>query len=248
MLKYSRVSRVLDTNRLALAVSRPGIDPRSWAYLAIITDIFIDPEHGPMADLALMPMGENATARIASPVAGCAQQSSGGPVSGGGFGFYAPMRVDDEVIVLAPGGDTTALVIIGHLWSPADPPPSEMVSTPAQMLLQAPLDTDNKIKTTGTGANRITSETGNVELTSSGADVVLTPGGSNNVRLGASGAAHPVIQGDSFLTAQQAFDIALVAVLNTCVPPPTGMTGFGNAIKAYETAISNAYSANVKVD
>ena len=56
--------------------------------------------------------------------------------AGDGFGFYTPIEVDDEVVVVAPSGDPAeGLVVARRLWSAADPPPQEAIDHPADVLL-----------------------------------------------------------------------------------------------------------------
>ena len=121
----SRVSSLLDMGRLSQAVSRPGIDPRTWVSLAIVNSVVVDPVEGVFCGITLMPSEIEETARL------------GAAYAGNGFGFYAPPRVDDEVMVCAPSGDPSqGLVITGRLWSPSDVPPAEASSHPQDVLLK----------------------------------------------------------------------------------------------------------------
>jgi hypothetical protein len=124
MLK-SRISKGVDVNRMAHAVSRPGIDPRVWECLAFVTAVNID-EEGPIVDVLLMPERIPETARVAAEYAGP------------GFGLYFPIEVDTEVIVSAPNGDPDeGLVIAKRFWSASDPPPAGAISEPLNILLHA---------------------------------------------------------------------------------------------------------------
>lgn len=124
MLNRTRVSRTMDVGRLAQAVSRPGIDPRIWSSLAIVTAVNVDPEHGPLVDVQMIPTNSLGTARV------------GAEYAGNGFGVYAPIVVDDEVVVEAPSGDPAeGLVVMRRLWSAADPPPVEAVDYPEDLLI-----------------------------------------------------------------------------------------------------------------
>ena len=125
MLSRSRVSGILDMGRLSQAVSRPGIDPRTWVSLAIVNSVVVDPVEGVFCGITLMPSEIEETARL------------GAAYAGNGFGFYAPPRIDDEVMVCAPSGDPSqGLVITGRLWSPSDVPPAEASSHPQDVLLK----------------------------------------------------------------------------------------------------------------
>jgi hypothetical protein len=104
----------VDVNALARAVSRPGIDPRRWVALAVITELGFDAENGVFADIAYIPDGTTDTAVV------------GAWYAGDGFGAYAPLKVDDVVLVAIPDGDpSTGPVVICRMWSSADKPPAE---------------------------------------------------------------------------------------------------------------------------
>lgn len=136
----SRVSSLLDMGRLSQAVSRPGIDPRTWVSLAIVNSVVVDPEEGVFCGITLMPSEIEETARL------------GAAYAGNGFGFYAPPKVDDEVMVCAPSGDPSqGLVITGRLWSPSDVPPTEASSHPQDVLLKVEDGQTLRLKVSGGG-------------------------------------------------------------------------------------------------
>ena len=136
----SRVSSLLDMGRLSQAVSRPGIDPRTWVSLAIVNSVVVDPEEGVFCGITLMPSEIEETARL------------GAAYAGNGFGFYAPPKVDDEVMVCAPSGDPSqGLVITGRLWSPSDVPPTEASSHPQDVLLKVEEGQTLRLKVSGGG-------------------------------------------------------------------------------------------------
>lgn len=140
MRNRARVSNSVDVGRLASAVSRPGIDPRIWSSLAFVTAIHMDAEHGPFADVVLLPDGTQATARL------------GAVYAGGGFGFYVPVEVDDEVKVEAPSGDPAAGIIIStRQWSAADKPPQAAIDHPTDVLLHLKPGTTLRIIASGGG-------------------------------------------------------------------------------------------------
>lgn len=117
---------LLDTRRLGAAVAFPGIDPRHWISLAIVTAMEIDPVEGPFVSCTLLPTQQQVTARVGSGYAG------------GGFGDWCPIRVDDEVLIEAPDGEAMGgYIVTARLWSPADPPPALMASNPGDRLIQA---------------------------------------------------------------------------------------------------------------
>jgi hypothetical protein len=136
--------RGIDIQRISMAVERPGIDPRVWCSLAIVTDFHVDPDVGPLADVELIPDETPHTARL------------GTLYSGNGFGFYAPVEVDDEVLVVAPSGHPdNGLVIVARMHSASDPPPAQASSNPSDVLLHVEADNDLRIVVTGDGTVRI---------------------------------------------------------------------------------------------
>jgi len=149
VLKNSRVSGTLDTNRLGKALARPGMDTRTWVSLAIVNAITIDPDEGIFADVTLMPLGKTATARVGSEYAGA------------GFGIYAPLLPDDEVLVEAPNGDPdNGLILTRRLFSPSDPPPDEALDFPEDFLLVARDGKTVRILVAGAGRVEIRSRDG----------------------------------------------------------------------------------------
>ena len=143
MLNRSRVSRVLDVARLGEALARPGMDPRTWVSYAIVLAYSVDPAHGPLARVKMLPGGLEDVARVAYDYAG------------NGFGLYAgSLKVDDEVLVAAPNGEPAAgLVVIRRLWSPADPPPQEAVDHPEDVLIH--VEDGKTLRLTVSGGGRI---------------------------------------------------------------------------------------------
>ena len=149
MLK-SRVSGIPDVNRLAMALKRPGIDPRTWECLAYVTKFSID-EEGPLVDVLLMPDRAPETARVGTEYAGP------------GFGLYLPIEVDTEVVVGFPCGDPDeGLVVLRRLWSKSDPPPQLAQDHPDDVLLIAKDGVNIRIVTQGTGSVNIISDNVNI--------------------------------------------------------------------------------------
>jgi len=124
----SRVSTTIDVGRIAAAVSRPGIDPRIWISYAICSsEPYVETLNGQQdvfVDVVLLPTQQPETARV------------GAIYAGNGFGMYAPLHKDDEVLILAPSGNPDeGLVVTQRLWSPADPPPDALTTYPTDVLL-----------------------------------------------------------------------------------------------------------------
>ena len=153
----SRVLSSIDTERLANAVSRPGIDPRIWVSYAVLTSEpyveTIEGEEDVIANIMLLPSGMQETARV------------GAIYAGNGFGLYAPLHIDDEVLVVAPSGDPDeGMVITQRLWSPADKPPAELAENTEDVLLVVETDKNLRIKTLGAGNVILAVDTGKVFL------------------------------------------------------------------------------------
>jgi hypothetical protein len=148
-----RAASGLDINMLSKAMTRPGIDPRSWCSLAIVQSVVIDEAAGVFCDVLLMPSKRRETARL------------GAAYAGSGFGFYTPVKVDDEVLVSAPGGDPAqGLVITQRLWSPADVPPAGLEATPEDVVLVVETDKSLRLTVQGGGDVVITAADGKVKL------------------------------------------------------------------------------------
>lgn len=108
-----RVTRTPDMARLGEALSRPGMDPRSWVKIGVV-EAFHAGEDGVFADVRILPDDYVETCRVGSVYAGP------------GFGLYADLDAGDEVVVAFPSGDADeGPVVISRTWSASDPPPLE---------------------------------------------------------------------------------------------------------------------------
>lgn len=136
----SRVAGIMDVARLAMAVRTPGIDPRPWVSLASVMAVGKIDDESPVVDVMLMPLRQRFPARVGSLYAGP------------GYGFYAPIFVDDEVLVEAPNGDPShGLVVTARLFSASDPPPQAAVDHPTDILLVTKKDASIRIVPQGEG-------------------------------------------------------------------------------------------------
>jgi hypothetical protein len=142
----SSIGSTIDLGRLASAVSRPGIDPRVWVSYGVLTSEPVidtdatDNSAGVFVEVLLMPSGMTETARV------------GAMYAGNGFGFYAPLHKDDEVLVCAPSGDPDeGLVVTQRLWSPADPPPAAIATYPTDVTLVVEKDKALRLNVSGGG-------------------------------------------------------------------------------------------------
>lgn len=165
-----RARRTPDAGRIATALSRPGMDPRQWVELGIVTKIVIDPVHGPLADVLLLVSGEEVTARV------------GALYAGGGFGFYAPLKVDDEVLLGCPGGDPgNGWVVTTRMWCAADKPPTQCTEA-------AKIDDVLLVVESGHTLRIVTGGTGNIVLeVGAGGKLLL---GSEQLSLPLDGLVH----------------------------------------------------------
>jgi hypothetical protein len=106
------VRRRPDYNRIANAVSRPGIDPRSWVCMARVDEdedaIVWDDALGWLVDVTFVGGGSDGEGPINCRVAS--------PSQGSGVGVSRPQRPNGLVIVLIPNGDPNDdAIIVGQL-------------------------------------------------------------------------------------------------------------------------------------
>lgn len=191
MLRRSRVGSTIDLNRLAAGLSRPGIDPRIWFSLAFaMADSKVDPAHGHLAAVQLLPSGVQVTVRVPQGYAG------------NGFGQNKGLvHKDDELVIAFPDGDpATGGIVQARLWSAADPPPALVSDNPGDMV--DVLEGGKNIRQLLSGGGQVQVE-GDAEMRwkTSGkqyleaATVTLKTG---NVRLGDEGATEQVIKGTTY--------------------------------------------------
>lgn len=130
----------MNSRMLGEVASFPGIDPRPWISLAIVTETNID-DDGAFCDITLMPDGSTSTARVSAPYAG--QE----------FGQFVMPQKDDEVVVMCPDGQPDAgWIIIGRLYSASDKPPDHAKKNPNDYTIHVK-DKDNVYVKTGKGGN-----------------------------------------------------------------------------------------------
>ena len=163
MLKKSRVTGAMDVNRLAAAVSRPGIDPRQWCTVGVVKAFHYDEEHGPYVDVSIL--ADATTDSDGEMVEHVETARVGSFYAGPGYGFYAPLDVEDEVFVGYPDGNpNNGLVVIGKLWSNADLPPATAKDNQGDVCLHIKKDVTLRIQTFGSGNVVVGAENGKVLL------------------------------------------------------------------------------------
>lgn len=203
MLGRSRISGLMDMNRLGAALARPGMDTRVTSSYAYANDeSFYDSAHGVFVNVTLAPSGQVLNARVPSIYAGK------------GFGLYARIHKDDELLLLIPNGDPAeGAVVIDRLWSQADTPPSEIGTDEDEVMLIVEKDKALRLKTTGSGKVEIDSDAtvtiavgatskvtidkdsiavdaGGNPVNIDGSDIVLNGGGAKVSRVGDATQGH----------------------------------------------------------
>ena len=112
----------IDLAKISKAAERPGIDPRKFVELAIVTSVAVD-SNGVHADV-LTSDGLPETAALVTPY--------GGP----GYGFYGPIDLDDAVLLAVPDGKYNAGArVVGRVWDAGSPPPAEVSAHPDDVAL-----------------------------------------------------------------------------------------------------------------
>lgn len=113
----------MDSQRMGLAVSFPGIDPRVWSSWAIVEAIRIDGK-GVAVDVVVVDTGKSATVGLAAP-------------TGRRYGLYMPIEIGDAVVVLWNGASGTGQ-IVGSMWDTGTPAPAAVVDNPQDAALVGP--------------------------------------------------------------------------------------------------------------
>lgn len=219
MLKRSRVSSTMDVQRLGQALARPGMDTRVWVSLARVVARAVDLDEGVFVDVELEPSGTRETARVA-PV-----------YAGNGFGLYAPLKVDDEVLVAIPNGDfDLGAVVLARLWNGDDKPPTDAregssgMESSDDLVLRVEQDHAVKVRVSGSGAASIIAEgDGGIDIETKGAGHVTIRGsGSGKVRLGGTSGLQPAVLGTTLQTLLN----NMISTFNAHThPAPGGATG-----------------------
>lgn len=199
-----------DTHALASAVSKPGIDPRTWVTLAVVGgEQGFDPENGVFVDVELMPDGVPEVAFLP------------GDYSGGSAGTYFPVHQGDVVLCCVVQGDTAnGVFIIKKLWSPTELPPGDIASS------SDPTEpTTNAVIRVEDGATlRI--------IAKEGASINLECAGSGKINIAATGAAVVDVSSEATVTVD-APEVLLGA------SPGQGLARIGDIISGSVLALPN---------
>lgn len=106
----------IDAGRLAALARRPE-DTAIWASRAVVTLLGYDRAFGMFADVKLLPDGEPETCAIGSGYVGDL------------FGSFAPLKIDDEVLVVFPRGDPNeGPIIVCRLYNAQLRPPTQFAA------------------------------------------------------------------------------------------------------------------------
>jgi len=131
--------RSVNTQLLGRALARPGMDTRCWVCEAVVEAFHLTDE-GAFADVIIIPSGEPETVRVGSFYAGP------------GFGFYAPLEKDDEVLISFPDADPDqGGVIVARMWSASDAPSATATDNDADVSIHIKDGTNLRIAVTGGG-------------------------------------------------------------------------------------------------
>jgi hypothetical protein len=142
----------IDRMKAGQAVSHPGIDPRDFVRLAIVTAVSVDAD-GHYADVVTIPDRMEETVSI-SP-----------PYGGNGYGFYMPVDLDEQVVIALPAGEFNAGGrVIGGTWDPAYRPPTEAIENRDDVVLVVKPGQSCRIIVKGGGNVHIDAQDGGVVL------------------------------------------------------------------------------------
>lgn len=236
----ARRRRGFDVGRLSMAVSRPGIDPRTWVSMARVDrdgdSVRWVGSYGWVVDVTFYGDGldqEGVPCRVLN----------NGP-TGDGFGEYVPPAPGVEVLVGVPDGSPENSVVLGTLRnSDGCLPPSEINGLPisgdveTSTPLVGPVSPyDTEIKRSPHGRR----EQYSGDLVTQARAVTLV---SEQIRLGSETAKQPALLG----TATNANLTTLLQGLQVMASTFSGMTGplapfqaVGTALAAAVTNVQNA--------
>lgn len=184
-------NRRLDVGRLSELLRRPGMDTRTWLTYAVVRDVAFDPEHGLFADVTFLPSEIQETVLVATGYAGPE------------WGVWAPLKVDDMVLVAVPGGDSNdGAVIISRLWTGLEKPPALARGETTQRGMPDPSEHLSvtvepgqklQVKTDG-GAIEVTALNGAIQITATGSANIELKVSNGKVTLGGDGLT-PLLDG-----------------------------------------------------
>ena len=150
-MSLNRVTTGFPVRQFRKAMRGPGMDTRTHVCEAVVTDVFVDPDHGMFADVVLMPSEQPMTCRVGTLYAG------------NSFGLYAELEVDDTVLVsVVDGSPEAGGWVIGRSWNTADPP--IVPDADDGLLLVVKPDRNLRLRVAGKGNIVLAVEDGAVQL------------------------------------------------------------------------------------
>ena len=136
---------------------RGEIDTRIWCAYGNVAENPVTDEYGYRVDVDVMiDTMQTVTARVWTPYAGA------------GFGLFARIYKDDEVLVMFPGGDINEAIVMPGLWSKDMPQPTaangvldedEAAIAPEDYLLILKPGTKMRIEASGADLELVTDQT-----------------------------------------------------------------------------------------
>jgi uncharacterized protein involved in type VI secretion and phage assembly len=207
-----RKSSAIDLGRMSHGLQRPGMDTRVWSSLAYAEGDSVVADDGMFVDVVLLPHGDSLTARVPAEYAGK------------GFGLYAKIYENDELLIEIPRGDPAeGPVVVRRLWNKRDKPPDEAVANPEDVVLVVQKDKHLRLITSGSGKAYVKS-----------ADTVTLE--SPKVRLGAEDATEKLVLGNTYKGAEQQFLAQLNAAAATLTAAGASLSAAGALMVASPNA------------
>lgn len=161
-----RASQMRD---VAKSLSYPGIDPREWIKLGLVTDVSVTDE-GVFLEVEVQPEGWACRAKLLSIFAGA------------GWGAYYPVQVGDQTVVIFPDGHPQGQCLaLGTLHTSEDAVSSEAQGDSETVWIVTRSGQDVRVKAAGNG---------NVWVESSSGEVIAA---APTVRLGSASASAGIV-------------------------------------------------------
>ena len=206
-----------DVAKASQALSRPGIDPRKFVDLGIVTAVAVG-DDGVHVDVTTIE-GIEETVTVSPPYAGP------------GYGIHFPIEPDDAVVIAMPDGKWNAGGrVVGGTWDRGSPPPSEVTDNPDDVVLVVKPGQSLRISVTGGGQVKINVTSGDVEISTAGGEVGIAATGGG-VRLGGSGIESPPMKVTDGVVYMAALATA-IAALSAAPIPQAALTALQVALQA----------------
>jgi hypothetical protein len=194
-----------DVAKASQAISRPGIDPRKFVDVGIVSAVAVD-ETGVHADVTTLE-GMEETVELSPPYAGA------------GYGLHLPIDLDHASLIAVPDGKWNAGGrVVGATWDRGSPPPREVIDNPDDVVLVVKPGQSLRVFVTGGGDVAISSDGGTITL-------------DGQVAAGAGGIASPPMKktdGDALMSA---LGVA-IAALSAAPVSQAALTALQTALQA----------------